>query len=368
MKILQVNKGYYPWYGGVETVVRQYSEQCSRKGEDVTVLCCHSGFCLKTSQESINKINIIRCSSLGTFFSLPISISFFIQFIKIYKKFDVIHFHEPFPLGSIAALFLSSKDKIIVTWHSDIIRQKIIRIPFVFLQKRLCKKATFITTTSEQLSKSSSILGAFEEKIIILPLSINPNNYINKFSEVYFKLPEKYILFFARYSLYKGLLLLLKAFKSYKLKEVKIIIAGHGELNFNEKQLIHSNKNIIEISKKFSENEKLFLFANCYAYVFPSISPNEAFGITQLEAMIYGKPVINTNLPTAVPWVSIQGLTGITVEPNNITELEDAILNLWEMSESEYERLSKNSKNRALSLFSDNEILEKLSHLYKRLR
>lgn len=368
MKILQINKGYYPWIGGVETVVQQYAEQCDKDGEDVTVLCCNSGFCVNTTQETINKINIIRCASFGTFFSLPISISFFIEFFKIYKKFDIIHFHEPFPLGSIAALFLSSKQKIIITWHSDIVRQKILKIPFVYLQKKLCKKALFVTTTSKQLCESSDILSYFKEKIVILPLSINPNNYISEFSEIYFNLPQKYMLFFGRYSLYKGLSILLDAFNSSSLSNVKIVIAGHGELNSNERELINSNKNIIEISKKFSEKEKLFLIANCYAYIFPSISPNEAFGITQLEAMIYGKPVINTYLPTAVPWVSIHGLTGYTVQPKNIPELRNAVKKLWELPEKDYNFFSKNSKNRVITSFSDDAILGKLTNLYSSLK
>ena len=165
----------------------------------------------------------------------------------------MIRFHEPFPLGSIVALFLSSRQKIIVTWHSDIIRQKILKIPFTYLQKKLCRKALIITTTSEQLRESSGILNYFKEKIIILPLSINPNNYISEFSEIYFHLPRKYMLFFGRYSLYKGLSILLEAFNSDRLNNVNIVIAGHGELNSNEKELIKSKKSIT-ISNKNNHN------------------------------------------------------------------------------------------------------------------
>ncbi|MGN5082510.1 hypothetical protein ACTG2F_06385 [Aeromonas sp. 31P] len=75
MKVLQVNKYYYPDVGGVETVCQQYSEFLAIEHK-VTVLCVHKKFKIKGNIDYINNVRVIRCSSLGTFLSMPISLTF----------------------------------------------------------------------------------------------------------------------------------------------------------------------------------------------------------------------------------------------------------------------------------------------------
>jgi rhamnosyl/mannosyltransferase len=74
-----------------------------------------------------------------------------------------------------------------------------------------------------------------------------------------------------------------------------------------------------------SDQDVRSLYSLANVFVLPSIETTEAFGLVQLEAMAYGVPVVNTDLPTGVPWVSQSDETGLTVPPRDAEALAQAI-------------------------------------------
>ncbi|QZT36390.1 glycosyltransferase [Halosquirtibacter xylanolyticus] len=360
-KVLQVNKYYSPDIGGVETVVKQYSEFLHENKFEVCILCVNKDFTLKTKIEVIDGINVVRCASLGTYFSMPISFIFYYYYIKLALRSSLIHFHEPFPLASVTSLFsligLFRKKKIIVTWHSDIIKQKILKGFVEFFQSLLLRRADVITTTSPNMIKFSKLLQDYSYKVKVLPLSIEVKDTITE--------DDSYILYLGRLSYYKGIDILLKAYDK-SVTSLKLVIVGDGESSIvdlvNEYREQFPDKIIF---KNFfvTEEEKWEMIKNCSFFVFPSVQPSEAFGIIQLEAMICSKPVINTNLPTGVPFVSLDKITGITVEPNNVDELSKAIDKL--SFDIDYRiKLGNNACERVKTVFSDHIVLDSLLKIY----
>lgn len=362
--ILQINKFYSPDIGGVETVVKDYAEFLN-KYDDVVVLCVNKKFSLKTKIVHINDIKVYRCASLGTFFSMPISLVFFIYLFFLSRKADYIHSHEPFPLGSIGGLIIPAAKKIFVTWHSDIIKQRSIKKLFEIFQRKLCKKANKIISTSDNLVKFSSILSFYNNKVTTIPLAINPESYEDiNIENIKIQLMDKeYVLFLGRFAYYKGIFVLLDAIEMIQ-KSIPFVIVGDGELSSDVRLRVDkSKKNITLIDRFVNEDEKKYLLKNSKFMVFPSIYPSEAFGILQLEAMVYGKPVINTYLPTGVPWVSVHNKSGLTVQPSDAEDLAKNIRMLYENTEL-YKELCIGARERVLGNFTSEKVNKKLYELY----
>ncbi|MDE6774983.1 MAG: glycosyltransferase, partial [Ruminococcus sp.] len=100
-------------------------------------------------------------------------------------------------------------------------------------------------------------------------------------------------------------------------------------------------------------------YADCDIFVLPSTAKSEAFGIVQLEAMVYGKPVVNTSLPSGVPYVSIHGETGLTVPSADSDALAES-LNLLASDGRLREKLGKNAAERTAEYFNEKDVIQKL--------
>ena len=177
LEILEVNKAYFPHIGGIETLVRQYSEELGRlDGVKVRTLVCRDGRG-KTIREKICGVNITRAGSFGTYFKCPISLSFIKYMRKMAKTSDVVHIHVPFPLADAALLLSGYKGKVVVSWHSDIVKQKKLMLIYKPFMRYLLKRADIILTATEGHVKHSLYLPEFKDKCRVLPYGITPEEY-----------------------------------------------------------------------------------------------------------------------------------------------------------------------------------------------
>lgn len=362
IKVLEVNKAYFPHIGGIESLVKQYSEEL-RKYCAVKTLVCRDDRG-KTYVDEVNGIKIIRARSAGTYFSCPLSLSFIHLFRKIAEKADIVHINVPFPLADAALLLSGYRGKVAVSWHSDVVKQKKLMFLYKPFMKYLLERADVIFTATEGHINGSAYLPEYREKCRILPYGIIPQNYLSVERTPF--LTEKLnsrqnikVFFTGRLVYYKGVDVLLKAFT--EVHGCELFIAGTGELENSLKAFAESHK----LGKKvhflgfLPENELRQAYADCDIFVLPSVARSEAFGIVQLEAMVYGKPVINTALPSGVPYVSIDGVTGITVAPSDSHALAEAINRLAE-NKSLREELGRNAQQRVFRNFNEKNVIKQL--------
>lgn len=363
LKVLEVNKAYFPHIGGIETLVQQYSEELPKCGAVVRTLVCRDNFG-GTSHERINGVRVIRSGSLGTFFSCPLSLSFILHFRKLAASADIVHINVPFPLADVALLLSGYKGKVAVSWHSDIVKQKKLMVLYRPFMKYLLNRADVIFTATEGHINGSDILPEYRKKCRILPYGITISDYLNIQRAPFLteKLTDRKnikIFFTGRLVYYKGVDVLVKAFS--KVHGCELFIAGTGELEPELKAYAKSLglEKYIHFLGFLPDSQLKQAYADCDIFVLPSTAKSEAFGIVQLEAMVYGKPVVNTALPSGVPYVSIHGETGLTVPPADADALAKA-LNLLASDGRLREKLGKNAAARTEKYFNEKYVIRKL--------
>ncbi len=365
LKVLQVNKMYYPEIGGVEKVVQQISEGLNDELNLQVLACQIKG---KARNEKINNVKVTRTSSLGVYFSMPVSFSFPFVFRKKAKDADIVHIHLPNPLADLSLLLSGYKGKVVVSWHSDIIKQKKIMFflkPLIF---KTLKRADKIIVATEGHIEGSDYLKEFRNKCVVVPFGIEQRR-IPKVESLNFDVnnsQEKIILFAGRLVYYKGVQYLIEAIRD--VKNAKLRIVGDGvdrdSLETLAEKLGITNK--VEFLGSISDEELIEEYKNCDMFVLPSVAKSEAFGLVQIEAMSYGKPVINTWLDSGVPYVSLNNVTGFTVEPKNSEELAKAIQKLVDEDNL---RLSygKNAYDRVLKNYILEENNQEIMNLYRNI-
>ncbi len=372
LRILQINKLYYPVTGGIERVVQQLAEGLSEDTDTKVLVCRQKG---KSVTENVNGVEVHRAGSLGVVSSLPLSVSFLWKFRKMSRDRDIVQIHFPFPLGDLACLLSGYRGRVVLWWHSDIVRQKKMMKLYRPLMNWLLRRADAIVVATQGHIEGSLYLEPYREKCVVIPYGVEKRIeekanlcFEKKMGEVYKR--EVHFLFVGRFVYYKGCRVLLEAFAKAAAQnpEIRLNLVGSGPMeeelrdlmkkyDFRENVFFHSN---------VGDEELIEYFQACDIFVLPSIARSEAFGLVQIEAMAFGKPVINTKLPSGVPYVSVDGVTGLTVMPGDVDELADAMLYLAEHPQ-ERKEMGKRARDRMKKLYRMDTMLENVKRLYGEL-
>lgn len=357
IKVTHVTRYAYPHVGGIEAVISQINECLPDDKYEKEVLCCSN-----TEKSSIeNSVKYKRCKFLFEFAANTISPEFIWKLSKV--DTDILHYHMPFIFAVIAHFIARPKyKKLYISYHGGIVGYDKYMWPFWGIYKYFYKIADKIHVLSPYIINKDIILAENKEKCVIIPYGITPiknkeslqqetEHYRQQFNN------KKIILCVGRLARMKGFL---NAIKAMQLVEGAILlIAGDGPLRASYEKYINENNlkdKVILLGNVTDKHKKEILFNSCDILVLPSES--ESFGIVQLEAMQFGKPVVNTNLGTGVNYVSIDGETGLTVEPGDAEQLGVAINNMFK--DNLNIKFGENAKYRVKTLFNT----EKLKRIY----
>lgn len=336
IRILQVNKLYYPVTGGIERVVQQLAEGLCDVTDSKVLVCQQKG---KTTTEQINGVEVTRASSIGMLSSLPLSMSFLWKFRNMSRDRDILHIHMPFPLGDLACFLSGYRGKVVLWWHSDIVRQKRMLKIYRPLMEWLLRRADCIIVATQGHIDGSEFLKPYEDKCRIIPFGVE--RQIEETADRWIAVQEESsgrqhsskdsvrFLFVGRLVYYKGCNELIRAFiqASASRSDLFLDIVGTGPLEREMKEMVHEAglEERVRFYANVEDEELAEFFGTCDVFVLPSVARSEAFGLVQIEAMAFGKPVINTKLPSGVPYVSLDQVTGLTVPPEDVHKLAQAL-------------------------------------------
>lgn len=375
MKILQTNKAYYPKVGGIETTITTLSEGLVNKyDEDVNVLTCNQIKSLKTINTKINGVNIRYVPTYNFLASLPLSPGYFKEFTKY--SGDILHIHEPFPLADFSFLLFpklkSNFSKIVVSWHSDIIRQKWVLLFYKKYLLNFLKGVDKIIVSNPNMINNSDFLPFFKEKIEVIPIGVNINwtNSCSKSDdlskEIRIANKAPLALFVGRLVYYKGIEYLIEAISL--VPDISLVIIGSGPLEKKIFEVIN-RLNLNSRIKIIPEVDEITLhayFKVCDLFILPSVEKSETYGIVQIEAMACGKPVICTDLGTGTTFINQNEKTGLVVPPRNSKLLAEAINRL--LSNDDLRRnLGTYAKERAFKDFTDEKMVAETYKVYQKL-
>lgn len=377
IRVLQVNKLYHPVTGGIERVVQQLAEGLCEDTDTKVLVCRKKG---RTIVEQIAGVEVTRASSMGMLSSLPLSVSFLWKFRRMVKDRDIVHIHMPFPLGDLACFLSGYKGKVILWWHSDIVRQKKLMKLYRPLMEWLLRRADCIVVATQGHIDGSRYLKPYQDKCRIIPYGVE--RQIEETADRWIAVQEESsgrqhsskdsvrFLFVGRLVYYKGCNELIRAFiqVSASRSDLFLDIVGTGPLEREMKEMVHEAglEERVRFYANVEDEELAEFFGTCDVFVLPSVARSEAFGLVQIEAMAFGKPVINTKLPSGVPYVSLDQVTGLTVPPEDVHKLAQAMQYLAEHPDERRE-MGVRARQRMKKMYRIDTMLEHVKRLYEEL-
>lgn len=368
-RILHISTYYYPQFGGIEQVAYDVIDILKNQNTENRVICfSETG---KYKEEIIEDIKVYKVGYIKKIFSQALSISYYFKLKEIIEEFnpDYIHLHLPNPLVGVYLnkLLKNKQIKLVIHWHSDIVKQKLLKKIYNYSQKTTLEKSSKILVTSKEYAENSNDLLKYLDKVEVLPNIVNEDKLvvntkiIKRIKEIKKENKGKKIIFFIGvHREYKGLKYLIEASK-FLSNDYKIIIAGSGPLTELLKEKSKLNEKIKFIGK-IPDEEKIAYFNAANIFSFPSITKNEAFGVALAEALYFGLPAVTFKINgSGVNWVNKNNVTGKEVAEKNPVDYAQALKDI--LKNSTY--YSKNAKERTKELFTKKAITGKLQNIYE---
>lgn len=366
MKVLLCYKDYWPVLGGIENAIKDIAVGLRRDyGVDASVLATNTE--RRTWRGEIDGVPVWKVGRLATVARAPIAPGLLPALRRL--RPDLADLHFPYPVAELAYLLAGRGRRLVVTYHSDIVRQRALLAvyrPFLHL---LLRRADRIIASSPNYVASSPILDAHRDKVTVIPFGVDVDRFArpdpSRVAALRQRFGPRVILFVGLYRYYKGLEYLVRALPD--VPEARLVLAGSG-VEANIAPLAHELgvADRVIFPGEVPDAELPDYYAAADVYCLPASHRSEAFGISQVEAMAAGLPVVGTEVGTGTSYVNQDGVSGFVVPPCEPPALA-AALNRLLADEALRARFGAAARARAREEFSRERMVERRFHLYQEL-
>ncbi|MFJ4110539.1 glycosyltransferase family 4 protein [Pseudomonas sp. NPDC089758] len=331
IKVLHFFKTYYPdSMGGIEQVIFQIAEGCRAEGIDSQVLYLSNRGAAR-NQPVANHLAHRAKLDLHVA-STGFSLSALKDFTELAREADIVHYHFPWPYMDLVHFMARVNKPSVVSYHSDIVKQKWLLKLYQPLMARFFQSVDRVVASSPNYAAHSPVLTRFKDKVSIIPYGLDRSTYpkasAQKLAYWRARLGERFFLFVGALRYYKGLDYLLQA---AQLNGLPVAIMGGGFLEGQLKQqAAELGLDNVHFLGGLPDEDKAALLELCYGFVFPSHLRSESFGISLLEAAMYGKPLISCEMGSGTTFINLADQTGLVVPPRDATALAQAMQRLWD--------------------------------------
>jgi len=334
MRVLHVYKSYYPdTVGGIEQVIAQLGMGLAALGDEsriYTLSSTPSPAVLRRPEGEVHRSRVTAEIS-----SNPVSIPALYEFRRQVGWADVVHYQFPWPFADVLHRLHARGKPSVVSYQSDIVRQKWLLRAYTPLMNRFLDTVGLIVATSPQYLESSPALARRRSRVRVIPNGIDESSYPrcpDRALEGWrARVGEGFFLFVGVLRYYKGLDTLLEAARGLR---AKIVIAGSGpEAARLEQHAARQGLGNVRFLGEVSDEDKMCLLRLSRGFVFPSHLRSEAFGMSLVEAAMCARPMVSCEIGTGTSFINQDGVTGWTVPPQDPQALRDALHKLHDQPE-----------------------------------
>ncbi|MBW9118299.1 glycosyltransferase family 4 protein [Rhizobium cauense] len=367
MRVLHFFKTYWPdTFGGVERTIHAIAKGAAKYGVKSDVLSLSRAPEQNSREFDGHMAHKVKLDF--EFASTGFSREVFGRFRDLSEEADIVHYHFPWPVMDVVHLASSSKKPTIVTYHSDIVKQRFL-LPFYRpIMYRFLSSVDRIVATSPNYLATSEILQRYLAKTTVIPLGLDEQDYPRASNDMkrrwQARFPRPFFLFVGVLRYYKGVHILLEAARK---TELDILVVGEGPMEAPLRAYAkdHNLRNVHFLGA-LPDSDKASLLELSAGFVFPSHLRSEAYGLSLVEAAMFGKPMISCEIGTGTSYINLDGITGLVVPPLDSEALAEAMKKIA-ASPSASMRYGDNARRRYLEKLGAEKMVDLYCEQYERL-